>query len=29
MTLDEALKNLTNEEIEQIKELILTLLESE
>ena len=29
MTLDEALKNLTNEEIEQLKELILTLLESE
>lgn len=29
MTLDEALKNLTTEEIEQIKEFILTLLESE
>jgi hypothetical protein len=29
MTLDEALKNLTNEEIEQLKEFILTLLESE
>jgi hypothetical protein len=29
MTLDEALKNLTTEEIEQIKEFIQTLLESE